>query len=118
MVSCGSTRAALLKILLIGEARAFEFLARVEYSTCFDINPGEVYLRGRSGAEQRTILRQRGITHILVLWAEIHRYRSPKNYGFSDWPQPSDIQKLVDDGSASRVDWEFSGSLAELLEVN
>ncbi len=106
------------KILLIGEARAFEFLARVEYSTCFDINPGEVYLRGRSGAEQRTILRQRGITHILVLWAEIHRYRSPKNYGFSDWPQPSDIQKLVDDGSASRVDWEFSGSLAELLEVN
>ena len=105
------------KILLIGEARAFEFLARVEYSTCFDINPGEVYLRGRSPTEQLTTLRQRGITHILVLWAEIHRYRYPKNYGFSDWPQPSDIQKLVDEGVASRVDWGFSNSFAELLEV-
>lgn len=105
------------KILLIGEARAFEFLARVEYSTCFDINPGEVYLRGRSRTEQLTTLRQRGITHILVLWAEIHRYRYPKNYGFSDWPQPSDIQKLVDEGVASRVDWGFSNSFAELLEV-
>ena len=105
------------KILLIGEARAFEFLAPVEYSTCFDINPGEVYLRGRSPTEQLTTLRQRGITHILVLWAEIHRYRYPKNYGFSDWPQPSDIQKLVDEGVASRVDWGFSNSFAELLEV-
>ena len=106
------------KILLIGEARAFEFLARVEYSTCFDINPGEIYLRGRSRTEQLTTLRQRGITHILVLWAEIHRYRYPKNYGFSDWPRPSDIQKLVDEGVASRVDWGFSNSFAELLEVN
>ncbi len=106
------------KILLIGEARAFEFLARVEYSTCFDINPGEVYLRGRSRTEQLTTLRQRGITHILVLWVEIHRYRYPKNYGFSDWPRPSDIQKLVDEGVASRVDWGFSNSFGELLEVN
>ena len=105
------------KILLIGEARVFEFLASVEYSTCFDINPGEVYLRGRLPTEQLTTLRQRGITHILVQWAEIHRYRYPKNYGFSDWPKPSDIQKLVDDGVASRVDWRFSNSFAELLEV-
>ena len=106
-----------VRILLVGEARAFEFLAPVEYSTCFDLNPGEVYLRGISKNQQLATLRERGITHIFVQWNEINRYRQPNNYGFSDWPQPSDVQKLVDDGVVSRVDWGFENTLAELLEV-
>ncbi len=105
------------RILLVGEARVFDFIAPIEYSTCFDVNPAEVYLKGKSRTEQLTSLRQRGITHILIQWTEIHRYRYPNNYGFSEWPQPSDIQKLVDDGVVSRVDWGFPISFAELLEV-
>lgn len=105
------------RILLIGEARAFEFLSAIEYSTCFDLNPGEVYLRGKSGVEQKAALRERGITHILVQWTEINRYRKPTNYGFSDWPQEADVQKLVDDGVVSRIDWGFPLKYAELLEV-
>lgn len=56
-------------------------------------------------------------THILIQWSEINRYRIPNNYGFSDWPQPKDIQQLVDDHVGSRVDWGFPSTLAELLEV-
>lgn len=106
-----------VRILLVGEARVYDFIAPIEYSTCFDVNPGEVYLKEKSRTDQLESLRQRSITHILIQWTEIRRYRSPNNYGFSDWPQPSDIQKLVDDGVVSRVDWEFPISFAELLEV-
>lgn len=105
------------RVLLVGEARAFEFLPAIEYSTCFDLNPGEIYLRGKSRDEQIAVLRERGITHILVQWTEINRYRKPTNYGFSDWPKEADVQKLVDDGVVSRVDWGFPQKYAELLEV-
>ena len=105
------------RILLIGEARAFEFLPAIEYSTCFDLNPGEIYLRGKTRDEQLAVLHERGITHILVQWTEIYRYRKPTNYGFSDWPQEADVQQLVDDGVVSRVDWGFPQKYAELLEV-
>ena len=106
-----------MKILLVGEARAFEFLAPIEYSTCFDLNPGEIYLRGNSRTEQIASLKQHGITHILIQWSEINRYRHPNNYGFSEWPQPKDIQQLIDDQVANSVDWGFPMTLAELLEV-
>ena len=106
-----------VRILLVGEARAFEFLMPIEYSTCFDLNPGEVYLKGKSRTEQIATLKQHGITHILIQWSEINRYRQPNNYGFSEWPQPTDIQQLIDDNIASRVDWGFPPTLAELLEI-
>ncbi len=106
-----------VRILLVGEARVFDFIAPIEYSTCFDVNPGEVYLKGKSRAEQLELLRQRGITHIMIQWTEINRYRYPSNYGFSDWPQHSDIQQLVDEGVVSRIDWGFPVTTAELLEV-
>ena len=106
-----------VRILLVGEARVFDFIVPIEYSTCFDVNPAEVYLKVKLRIEQLTSLRKHGITHILIQWTEIDRYRSPNNYGFSDWPQPSDIQNLVDDGVVSRVDWGFPISFAELLEV-
>ena len=106
------------RILLVGEARAFEFLPEIEYSTCFDLNPGEIYLRGKSPTEQLATLHQRGITHILIQWTEINRYRKPANYGFSEWPREIDVQRLVDDGVVSRVDWGFPQAYAELLKVN
>lgn len=105
------------KILLVGEARVFEFLAPIEYSTCFDLNPGEIYLRQKSRSEQIDALKQRGITHIMIQWTEINRYRYSNNYGYSDWPQPNDIQHLIDDAVVRRVEWGFPVTFAELLEV-
>jgi hypothetical protein len=104
-------------VLLIGEARVFEYRVPILYSTCFDTNPGETLLRDRSPAEQLAALHERGITHIMVNWSEIARYRSVGNYGFSDWPQPSDLQRLIDNGVAVKVDWGIADSSATLLRV-
>lgn len=105
------------RLLLVGEARVFEYQVPVLYSTCFDVNPGEVMLRGKSPTEQSAALRERGITHIMIHWGEIARYRSPGNYGFSDWPQPADVEQMIADGVLSRVEWSIPKGSVELLKV-
>lgn len=105
------------KVLLIGEARVFDFLPPIEYATCFNENPAEPRLRGKTKEEQRANLRAAQISHLLINWSEIARYRSPGNYGFSDWPQRSDIDQLLADGIVERVAWPFETMRAELLKV-
>ncbi|MCC6510886.1 MAG: hypothetical protein IT423_17425 [Pirellulaceae bacterium] len=105
------------KLLLVGEARVFEYRVPILYSTCFDINPGEELLAGRSTEEQRQALRAAGVTHLAVNWNEIQRYRSPGNYGFSQWPQREDIQQLVASGVISPVAWDIGQEQAELFQV-
>jgi hypothetical protein len=105
------------RVLLLGEARVFEFRVPVIYSTCFDRNPGEVWLRDRSASEQLAALQEQGITHILVNWSEIARYRSPGNYGFSDWPQAADVQQWLDAGICRAVDWGLPATQSQLFEI-
>lgn len=105
-------------LLAIGDASVFQYTPRLLYSTCFDTNPGEAILRDRTSDQQRSALKENGITHILVDWTEIGRYRSPGNYGFSEWPQTEDVQRMIDAGIVSRVDWDFPTESAELLKVN
>lgn len=105
------------RILLVGEARVFEYRVPILYSTCFDTNIGETLLRDRTPAEQLANLRAEGITHIMVNWQEIARYRSPGNYGFSSWPQRSDIQALIESDVVNRVDWGLPADASELLRV-
>ena len=104
------------KLLLIGEARVFDFEPPVEYATCFNENPGEALLMAGSPTEKRRRLRERGFTHVLVHWVEIERYRSPGNYGFSTWPQRSDMDALVDESVLVRVDWPFT-EFVDLFKV-
>ena len=106
------------RVLLIGEARVFEYRVPILYSTCFDTNPGEALLRDRSAPEQSRALHKHGITHVMVNWSEINRYRSPGNYGFSDWPQASDIERMLAEKVLSQVDWGIPASSAVLLRVH
>lgn len=122
------------KLLLVGEARAFDFRMPIIYSTCFDVSPAEKWLRGvtsdRAAGESvaanpvssqveaaRASLREAGVTHLLVNWSELARYRSPGNYGFSDWPTRGDLAGLVEAGLLSRVSWPMESETAELYEV-
>ena len=112
------------KLALVGEARAFDFRMPVIYNTCFDPSPAEAMLRV-DGAEDNSMeklrekVRSAGVTHVLVNWAEISRYRSPGNYGFSDWPtRPGRIATLVESGLLKPVGWPISGEIAELFEVD
>ncbi len=110
------------KLLLIGEARAFDFRMPILYSTCFDVSPAETWLRV-DAAEERVLERQRenlrdaGVTHVLVNWSELARYRSPGNYGFSDWPTRADMAKLAESGLLRRIAWPVAEENAELFAV-
>ncbi len=46
---------------------------------------------------RRAALQSAGITHILIDWSEIARYRSPGNYGFPDYVTPARVRgELID----------------------
>ncbi len=69
-------------VLLVGEAAVFDYQVPILYNTCFDPCWIETLAQGRDLAEVRRALQQHGISHILVHWGEINRYRSPGNYGY------------------------------------
>jgi hypothetical protein len=53
---------------------------------------GELSLQPSSQIKQT--LRRHGITHILVNWAEIQRYREPGSYGYTDFAHPDWFVRL------------------------
>jgi hypothetical protein len=73
------------RVLLVGGAAPFDLEVPVLYNTCFDPNIFEQLFRGRTRAQRLARLRELGISHVLVNWSEIDRYRSPGNYGFTDY---------------------------------
>jgi hypothetical protein len=62
-------------------------------------------------------LRQRDITHILVHWGEMERYRSPGNYGFASSVTRELFADLTNAGIVSRVAWPIPSEFVELYEV-
>jgi hypothetical protein len=106
------------KLLLIGEARAYDFVLPIEYATCFNPSLADELLRDRQPTEQRVGLANHGITHILIHWGEIARYRSPGNYGFSPWPEQRDIQRMIEDRVVEPVhEWPLDEFGIQLLRV-
>jgi len=86
------------RLLLVGDAEPFDLEVPVAYDTVFDDSVFEQLVAGRSGAEARRALADRGITHVLVDWGEIARYRGPGNYGFAQFVQPEVFDHLVSEG--------------------
>jgi hypothetical protein len=87
--------------LLVGEAAVFHFTRPFVYNTVFDRETFETIDRDRSPEEVRSELARRGITHIYVDWFDIDRYRSPGNYGFTDYVTPDRFERLVRAGVLS-----------------
>jgi hypothetical protein len=73
------------RVLLVGDAQPFDLEVPVLYNTCFDECIFERLMKGRSRQQRRAALRDLGISHVFVQWSEIRRYRSPGNYGFTDY---------------------------------
>jgi hypothetical protein len=71
--------------LLVGEAQVFDLEVPVFYSTCWDDSFLELWTKGKTRQERLEILKKHRISHVFVHWHEIHRYRSPGNYGFTDY---------------------------------
>jgi hypothetical protein len=86
------------KTLLVGPAGVFHMEHPIVFNTVFDDETIETLAKGRTPAEVGEALRARGITHVWVDWSEIRRYRSPGNYGYTDFVTPELFQGLVDAG--------------------
>jgi len=83
------------RLLAVGDAAVFDLQMPVLYATCFDDQPWDTLTRNRSPREIHAALRQAGIGCVFVNWAEIARYRSPGNYGFTGEAKPEQFHNLV-----------------------
>jgi 4-amino-4-deoxy-L-arabinose transferase-like glycosyltransferase len=108
-------------VLLVGDAEPFDLEMPAYYNTCFDPCVIEELLRGKSPRERLDELHRRRISHVLVNWSELARYRSPGNYGYSsDWPQPEVFRELVRQGvlkNPQRVRSRLTGQVGEIYPV-
>lgn len=86
------------KVLLVGDAQPFDLEADALYATCFDDCLLEKLTQGKSRQECLRQLRKHNISHVYVRWAEIDRYRSPGNYGFSDYVTAQRMSQFVKQG--------------------
>jgi hypothetical protein len=84
--------------LLVGDAQPFDLEMPTFYNTVFDDCLFESIVRDHAPDDIRRDLAARGIRYIYVHWGEIDRYRSPGNYGFTDFVQPEVFQRLIDQG--------------------
>ncbi|MEN6405135.1 MAG: hypothetical protein ABFC77_01565 [Thermoguttaceae bacterium] len=85
-------------LLLVGDAAPFDLTMPVFYNTCFDDCLFEQWVRDKTPAQVRAELSARRIGAVFVDWDEIDRYRSPGNYGFTEFVRPERLDRLVREG--------------------
>ncbi len=83
------------KVLLVGQAGGFHLRHSIVYNTVFNQETIETLTRGRSPEDVRQEFRRLGVTHVYVDWFEVERYRSPGNYGFTDYVTPEVFDRLI-----------------------
>jgi hypothetical protein len=86
------------RLLLIGDAAAFDYELPVAYSTCFDASPLWTSTAPASSTTTKDPVSLAPFTHLVVVWSEIDRYRSPGNYGFDARITPALFQSLIASG--------------------
>lgn len=108
------------RVMLVGEARTFYIRPPCEYAVVFNRHPlAEAASASRDPAAMLFWLRQRGVTHLLVHWAEIDRLSD--TYGF--YPElldPGLYQGLAAVGLRRTADYALTKDLppyATLYEV-
>ena len=96
------------KVLCVGEAEVFDARFPLLYNTVFDRSILETWcavpapgrpagqLSMRSADEIRQVFQDAGVTHVLVNWQEILRYRT--TYGYTDFVAPERFKQLQDLG--------------------
>jgi hypothetical protein len=102
------------KVLMVGEAEVFDARFALLYNTVFDESVFEELTASASAGaagsvaaaeEVRERLRGAGVTHVLVNWREVLRYRLPGSYGYAEYVQPERFEELREGGvlGAARV---------------
>ncbi len=108
------------KVLFVGEAQVFDARVPLVYNTVFDISIFEQWCSAnepgvavadqkmKSTEEIRERLRSEGITHILVNWQEVLRYKT--TYGISEFLAPWRFRHLQKEGILHRNVTSMSGA--------
>jgi hypothetical protein len=105
-------------VLLVGDAQPFDLEVPALYNTCFDDCIFEQLLKDRGREERLAALQHRNISHVYINWSEIARYRSPGNYGFTDYVTRARLRELADEqGVLRRVELGLDPEVAEVFEV-
>lgn len=117
------------KVLAVGDAEMFEARFPVVYNTVFDISVfedwfGEPQGQGdhanrqlRSAEEITRKLTDAGITHVYVNWLEVLRYRSPGNYGYTEFVSPARFAKLQSLGILG-PSWQIPEAVRALDQID
>lgn len=105
------------KVLLVGDAAPFDLEIPALYHTCFDACLLEQLLQRPTRVERAQAFRALGITHLVLDWGEIRRYRN--SYGFSSFVTPELIQDVLvrQQGLLRQIDISTEPSSVELFEV-
>ena len=105
------------KVVVIGDAAVFPLEHSVFYSTVFDdtvfmtcwVSSGDSTDYSIDVERLKERLQELQVTHIYIDWAEIARYRSPGNYGFSEPVTPDLFETLVTSQVLDPIfNWELS----------
>ena len=105
-------------VMAVGEAQVFDLRMPVIYNTCFDDCVFETMLRDRAGTERVHVLRARRISHVFISWHELDRYRSPGNYGYSDYVTPELVRsEFVAQGILREIPLGLDPGNSQLFEV-
>jgi hypothetical protein len=81
------------KVLVVGDARAFYFQRRADYSVVFNQSPFVDVVETSDAEGVLQWLRDRGYSHVLVHWNEINRLA--RTYGFSSEITPDLFDRLT-----------------------
>lgn len=107
-------------VLSVGDAQVFDLEVPVLYNTVFDPSMFEAIVRDDRGElrpSEEIRERLRGVAFVYVNWGEIVRYRSPGNYGFSDFVQPAIFERLVAEGVLGPPVPEFAELPVQIFPV-
>lgn len=103
-----------IRVLSVGDAEVFDARFPVIYNTVFDRSIFQEWTETsdsdlppdkrpmQSPEEIRETFRTEGITHVLVNWQEILRYRP--TYGYAEYVTPERFEWLVDHGVLEKAD--------------
>lgn len=105
-------------VMCVGEAQVFDLEMPVIYNTCFDDCVFETMMKGRSKEQREASLREKNISHVFIFWYELDRYRSPGNYGYSDYVTPELVQRqFVEQGLLREIPLGLDRTNSQLFEV-
>jgi len=92
------------RVLLVGDAQPFDLEVGVLYNTCFDASIFQRLVEGRSPTEAAHALAAARVSHIYYDRAEVARYQSPGNYGYTAFVTDERFDQLVRAGVLEPVE--------------